>query len=149
MSNENTQAPPMPLPYGMPISLQQARSVMEGAELEATRHHWSMVIAIVDSTGHLVMLHRMDQSQHGSLRLAQQKAETAVNFRRSTKAFQELLASGGVGLRVLSMEGVSAVEGGELLLSEGKIIGAIGVSGMLPVEDTQVALAGVEAMLLV
>ncbi|MDH5184357.1 MAG: heme-binding protein [Gammaproteobacteria bacterium] len=149
MSNESTQTPATPLPYGMPISLHQARLVMQAAEEEATRHHWPMVIAIVDSAGHLVMLHRMDQAQHGSIRLAQQKAETAINFRRSSKAFQDLLASAGEGLRVLSMEGVSAVEGGELLMSEGKIIGAIGVSGMLPVEDTQVAQAGVEAVVLV
>lgn len=146
MPNEIKQTSSMPLPYGTPISLHQAKLVMQAAEDEATRQGWPMVIAIVDSTGHLVMLHRMEQSQHGSLRIAQDKAETAVNFRRPSKAFQELLASGGEGLRVLSMEGVTAVEGGELILSEGKIVGAIGVSGMLPVEDAQVAKAGLAAI---
>jgi len=144
MSYEATRKPSMALPYGHAISLDQARLVMQAAEQEACNNHWPMVICIVDTAGHTVMLHRMDQSQNGSINIAQQKAETAVNFRRSTKAFQDVLESGGVGLRVLSMQGVIAMEGGELLVADNKIIGAIGVSGMLPVQDTQVARAGAD-----
>ena len=146
MSTESILTPSPALPYGIPISLNQARLVTEAAEQEANRHDWPMVITIVDSTGHLVMLHKMDGAQYGSIKIAQQKAETALNYRRSTKAFQDLLASGGVGLRVLSMDDVVAVEGGELLVLDGKIIGAVGVSGMLPIEDTQIAQAGVAAL---
>lgn len=146
MSSETPKAHPKALPYGSAISLSLAKIVMEASEQEASRHGWPMVITIVDSTGHLVMLHRMDQSQYGSINVAQQKAETALNFRRPTKVFQDLLASGGVGLRVLSMGEVSAVEGGELLVVDNKIIGAIGVSGMLPNEDTLIAQAGVAAL---
>lgn len=146
MSYETTRTPSMALPYGNAISLDQARLVMQAAEQEASNNNWPMVICIVDTAGHLVMLHRMDQSQHGSIQVAQQKAETAVNFRRSTKAFQDVLESGGVGLRVLSMQGVLAMEGGELLVLDNKIIGAIGVSGMLPVQDTQVAKAGADCL---
>ncbi|MDH5360145.1 MAG: heme-binding protein [Gammaproteobacteria bacterium] len=131
----------LPLPYGTPLTLALAKRLMGAAEQEANAHGWPMVIAIVDSNGHLLMLQRMDQAQHGSIGLAQKKAETALNFRRSTRIFQELLAAGGDGLRVLSMDGVVAVEGGELLVVDGKIIGAIGVSGMRPEQDTQVALA--------
>ena len=136
----------LPLPYGTPLTLALAKRLMVAAEQEANTHGWPMVIAIVDSNGHLLMLQRMDQAQHGSIRLAQKKAETALNFRRSTRVFQELLASGGAGLRVLSMDGVVAVEGGELLVVDGKIIGAIGVSGMLPEQDTQVALAACQVI---
>ena len=146
MTESSTASPILPMPYGAPISLDQARQVMSAAEAEAYRHHWPMVIAILDSHGHLLMLHRMEQAQHGSIQLAQRKAETAINFRRPSKAFQDLLASGGGGLRVLSMEGVIAVEGGQLLVSEGKIIGSIGVSGMLPAEDSVVAEAGCAAL---
>ena len=146
MSNETSKPSSIPLPYGEPISLQQAKIVMQAAEDEATRQNWPMVIAIFDSMGHMVMLHRMHQAQHGSIRIAQLKAETAINFRRPSKAFQDLLASGGEGVRVLSMEGVIAVEGGELIIEDGKIIGSIGVSGMLPVEDAQVAKAGLAAI---
>lgn len=135
-----------PLPYGSPISLSQAKWVMAAAEEQAINKGWPMVIAIVDSTGHLVMLQKMDQAQYGSIGLAQKKAETALNFRRSSKVFQDLLAASAEGLRVLSMDGVAAVEGGELLVLNGEIIGAIGVSGMLPVEDSQVMQAGVGAL---
>jgi uncharacterized protein GlcG (DUF336 family) len=119
---------------------------MAAAEAEAERRDWPMVIAIVDSTGHLVMLHRMDQAQLGSVAIAQAKAETAVNFRRSTKAFQDVLAEGGAGLRVLSMSGVSAVEGGLPLMVKGEVVGAIGVSGMQSGQDGEIARAGVAAL---
>ena len=135
-----------PPDYGPPISLATARKVVAAAEAEAERRDWPMVIAIVDSTGHLVMLHRMDQAQLGSVAVAQAKAETAVKFRRSTKAFQDVVAEGGAGLRVLSMSGVSAVEGGLLLMVKGEVVGAIGVSGMQSGQDGEIARAGVAAL---
>jgi len=119
---------------------------MAAAEAEAERRDWPMVIAIVDSTGHLVMLHKMDQAQLGSVAIAQAKAETAVNFRRPTKAFQDAIAEGGAGLRMLSMSGVSALEGGLPLMLEGEVVGAIGVSGMQSGQDADVARAGIAAL---
>jgi glc operon protein GlcG len=119
---------------------------MAAAEAEAERRDWPMVIAIVDSTGHLVMLHKMDQAQLGSVAIAQAKAETAVNFRRPTKAFQDAIAEGGAGLRMLSMSGVSALEGGLLLMIGGQVVGAIGVSGMQSAQDAEVARAGIAAL---
>ena len=110
----------LPPRYGSPISLTAAKVVLEAAESEALRNRWPMVIAIVDSTGHLVALHRLEQAQYGSLHVAQAKAETALNFRRPTKAFEEALA--------------------------GEIIGAIGVSGMQSAQDAQVAQAGADAL---
>lgn len=135
-----------PPSYGPPIALADARRVMAAAEDEAERRGWPMVIAIVDSTGHLVMLHKMDQAQLGSVAVAQAKAETAVNFRRPTRAFQDMVTEGGAGLRMLSMSGVSALEGGLPLMVGGEVVGAIGVSGMQSNQDAEVARAGAAAL---
>jgi glc operon protein GlcG len=93
-----------------------------------------------------VALHRLDQAQYGSVHVALAKAETALNFRRPTKAFEESLAAGGLGLRVLGVPNVTPLEGGVPLLRDGEIVGAIGVSGMQSSHDAQVAQAGVEAL---
>lgn len=135
-----------PLPYGPPVSLDLAKRIMAAAEAEAAANRWPMVIAIVDSGGHLVMLHRLDQAQHGSLTLARLKAETAANFKRPTRMFEDALSAGGFGLRILSMPNVSALEGGLPLIVDGQVVGAIGVSGMQPAQDVQVAAAGVAAI---
>jgi uncharacterized protein GlcG (DUF336 family) len=132
--------------YGPPISLAAAKRVMEAAEKEASANNWAMVIAVADSTGHLVSLHKMDHAQYGSIAVAQAKAETAVNFKRPTRIFEQGVAEGGVGLRMLSVSGLSALEGGLLLVDEDRIIGAIGVSGAKATEDAQVAAAGVRAV---
>lgn len=134
----------LPPRYGAPLDLQQAKTIMAAAEAEAQKNAWPMVIAIVDSTGHLVMLQRLDHAQYASVAIAQAKAETAVNFRRATRAFEEALAGGT--LRLLSMPGMTALEGGVPILVSGEVVGAIGVSGMLPAQDAQVALAGVAAI---
>lgn len=134
--------PQVALAYGPPITLAEAKRVMVAAEAEALAHGWPMVIAIVDAAGHVVMVHRMDHAQLGSLRVAEQKARTALEFRRPTKTFEQGIAQGGIGLRVLSMPDVSALEGGIPLVRGGQVIGAIGVSGMLPTQDGQVAEAG-------
>ena len=134
------------LEYGLPISLVDAKKVIEAAETEASSNHWAMVIAVVDSTGHLVALHRMDQSQFGSIAIAQAKAQTAVNFKRPTVVFEEAVAQGGLGLRLLSTPDLCPLEGGIPLLRDGKVIGAIGVSGAQSSQDGQVAMAGVRIM---
>jgi glc operon protein GlcG len=138
-----TAAPP---PYGPPLSLADAKRVMAAAETEASRHGWPMVIAIVDSTGHLVMLHRLDQAQFGSIPIAQQKAETALNFRRATKVFEDAVAAGGLGLRLLSTANLLPLEGGLPLLVGDAVVGAIGASGMQSTQDGQVASAGAKAL---
>lgn len=132
----------MQLEYGPPISLTDAKRVIAAAEAEASANQWAMVIAVADSTGHLVALHKMDLAQFGSIAIAQEKAQTAVNFKRSTKVFEEAVAQGGVGLRLLSTVGLCPLEGGVPLLRDGKVIGAIGVSGAQSTQDGQVAAAG-------
>jgi glc operon protein GlcG len=132
-----------PPPYGPPITLEAARRVMAAAEAEAAAQGWPMVIAIVDSTATLVMLHRLDQANLGAVEIAQQKALTAVRFRRSTKVYEDLLVAGPSGVRLLSIApAVVTLEGGVPLIKDGAVVGAIGVSGMQSAQDGQVADAG-------
>jgi uncharacterized protein GlcG (DUF336 family) len=132
-------------PYGPPVTLAQARTVAAAAEAVAAENAWNVVIAVVDSGGHLVLLQRMDNTQFGSVEVARQKAWSAAAFRRPTKAFQDVLAAGGDGLRILEIEGAQALEGGVPLVADGKIIGAIGVSGVTGEQDAQIAAAGAAA----
>ena len=140
------QAAPPP-PYGPAITLDQAKKAMAGAEAEARKNNWNVVIAIVDSGGHLVMLQRLDNTQIGSVDVAKDKATTAVHFRRPTKAFQDLIAQGGVNLRLLKVSGASPLEGGVPVVVGGAIVGGIGVSGVTSQQDAQIAQAGADATL--
>jgi glc operon protein GlcG len=142
-----TETPVQNIPlYGTPITLLLARQVAQAAEDEANRHGWPMVIAIVDSGGNLVLQHRLDQAQHGSSDVARQKAETAVRFRRPTKVFEDALAQGGMHLRLLGMTNLTPLDGGIPLVLDGRVIGAIGVSGMQSAQDAKVAQAGADAL---
>lgn len=134
------------LSYGLPIGLEQARHIAAAAEREARANGWPMVIAVADSGGHLVVLHKLDEAALGSVEVAIKKASTAALFKRSTKGFEETLATGGAALRLLSMHNAILLEGGVPLVQDGKVIGAIGVSGMHPAQDGQVALAGAAAL---
>lgn len=139
-------AAPRPLEYGAPISLDAAKRVMAAAEAEAHANDWPMVIAIVDSGGNLVMLHSLDHAQHGSIAIAQEKARCAANFKRATKTFEDALAEGGYNLRILAAPGMVPLEGGLPLITGGRIVGAIGVSGMRSTQDGEVAAAGARAL---
>jgi uncharacterized protein GlcG (DUF336 family) len=139
------QTAPPNTPYGPPISIDAARSAMGAAEACATQNNWGVTIAIVDSGANLVMLHRLDNAQLSSVRIAEQKARTAAEFRRPTKVFEDAIAGGGVGLRVLTF-GASVAEGGVPIESGGKIIGAIGVSGVQSHQDAEVAQAGADTL---
>ena len=137
----DNQIPPPSTPYGAPLSFADARKVMAAAEAEAIRNHWGMSIAIVDSGGNLVMLHRLDNAQLSSVRLAEAKARTAVEFRRPTKLLEDAVGGGGIGLRVLTF-GACVADGGVPILRDGRIVGAIGVSGAAGHQDGLVAAAG-------
>jgi uncharacterized protein GlcG (DUF336 family) len=140
-------APAQAQPYGAPISLDQARKAMAASEAEAKKNNWNVAIAIVDAGGHLVLMQRLDNTQWGSVRVAQEKANGAVAFRRETKAFQDLIEKGGVHLRLLNITGDAGVfEGGVPIVVGGQIIGAIGVSGVTSQQDAQIAKAGAEAL---
>jgi uncharacterized protein GlcG (DUF336 family) len=89
---------------------------------------------------------RLDNTQLGSIPVAEGKARTAVLYRRPSKVFEDAVAGGGIGLRVLGLQGAVPYEGGVPIIVDGKIIGAIGVSGMLPTQDGQVANAGASGL---
>ena len=99
----------------------------------------------VDSGGHTVMSQRLDGTQYASIRIAAGKARTALEFKRPTKALDDTIAAGG-GLRLLSVGGVTAIEGGIPIVVDGKIVGSIGVSGVTAQQDAQIARAGAEAV---
>src|SRR5256885_10360167 len=113
-------SPPPTTPYGSPISIDAAKKVMAAAEAEATKNNWPMAIVILDSTGHPVMLHRLDNTQYGSIRVAEDKAQTALDFRRPSKVFEDLIAQGGIGLRTLALHGAAPFEGGCPICPDGK-----------------------------
>ncbi len=132
--------------YGTNINHETARKVLAGAVAEARKQNLPMAIAVVDNAGQLVAFERMDNTQTASTAIAQDKGVSAAMYRRPTKAFQDVLAAGGVGLRVLTLRGAVAVEGGVPLVVDGKIIGAIGVSGGSSEQDGVVAKGGTDAL---
>jgi uncharacterized protein GlcG (DUF336 family) len=133
-------------PYGTPITIEQATKMIAAATAEAKKNNWPVVISIVDPGGHLVAMHRLDNTQIGSIRIAEGKARTSVELRRPTKALEDAIAGGGAGLRLLAVGGIMPLEGGIPIMVDGKIIGGIGVSGVLSGQDAQVARAGLEAL---
>ncbi|MCB1147279.1 MAG: heme-binding protein, partial [Leptospiraceae bacterium] len=110
--------------YGSNINLDTAKKILSAAQTEAFKRGFTMAIAVVDTAGNLVAFEKMDNTQIGSVEIARIKAETSVRFKRSSKAFEESVAGGGMGVKVLSMPGVISVEGGELIVQDNKIIGA-------------------------
>ena len=127
--------------YGENITLEAAKKIAADCEKFAVNKQWPIVVAIVDTGGNLVLLQKMDNTQLGSIDVSIAKAKTANSFKRPTKAFDDQLAAGGASLRIFSVPGITAVEGGEPIYSNGKIIGALGISGMSPSQDGEVAKA--------
>ena len=136
----------MPDVYGLSINLDTAKKIAASAITEARKNNWTMAVAVVDTGGNLVYFEKMDGTQTGSVRVAISKGRSAVLFKRPTKAFQDMVAAGGEGLRMLRLEGAVPVEGGLPLLMDGKIVGAIGVSGGTSQQDGLVAKAGADTL---
>lgn len=136
----------LPNPYGSPISVEAAKKAAELSLTEARKNNWKMAVAVVDPAGVLIYYEKMDNTQLGSADAAIDKARSAALYKRPTKAFQDALAAGGAGLRVLGLRGADPVEGGLPLLIEGKVVGAIGVSGDTSDHDGVCAKAGAESV---
>ena len=132
--------------YGTNLTVDMAKKAAAPALAEARKNQWMMAVAIVDTAGELVYFERMDDTQVGSVQVAMDKARSAARFKRPTKAFQDALAAGGEGLRILALNGAVPVDGGLPLVVGGKIVGAIGASGGTSAQDGQVAAAGVAAL---
>jgi glc operon protein GlcG len=138
--------PPPNIPYGISISTDAAKKVAAAAIAEARKNNWAMAVAVVDTGGFLVYFERMQDTQVGSVELAVEKAKTAALFRRPTKSFQDTVAGGGEGLRILRLTGAIPVEGGIPIIVGGKLIGAVGASGGSSDQDGRTAQAGSAAM---
>jgi len=133
-------------PYGPPITLDDAKRAMAAAELDAAKNSWQVAITILDSGGNLVMFHKFDNTQLQSIAASQGKARTALFFKRPSKALDDAIAAGGAGMRLLAVKDITPLEGGLPIMVDGKIVGAIGVSGALSSQDVQVAKAGADAL---
>jgi glc operon protein GlcG len=133
------------MPIGPAIDVESAKKAAAAALAEARKNGWFMAVAVVDPGGTLIYYEKMDNTQMGSANVAINKARSAALYKRPTKALQDALAGGGVGLRVLALEGAVPVEGGVPLVANGKLAGAIGVSGDASEHDGQCAVAGAAA----
>ncbi|HUH65531.1 MAG TPA: heme-binding protein [Syntrophales bacterium] len=134
----------MPNPYGPNISLATAKKVAAAAAAEAMKIKINVVITVVDTGGNLIYLERFDVVQYGSIDAALHKAKCSVAYKRPTKAFEDTIGSGKTAY--LTLDGISAIEGGVPIIQDGKIIGAIGVSGGSAAQDGQVATAGAKVI---
>jgi uncharacterized protein GlcG (DUF336 family) len=132
---------PFDIPYGPPIVLERAKAVIAAAAGEAQKRNWKMNIAVLDSGANLVAFERMDGALLASIAVSEHKARTAVTFRRETKAFENAIQLSGFHY-VVTVDGVIAARGGIPLVENGKLIGAIGVSGGTGSQDEVVAKVG-------
>jgi glc operon protein GlcG len=121
------------------ITLEAAKKMASAGEAEARKNGWNVAIAIVDASGGLILFHKLDETQPGSISVAQGKARAAALFKRPSKAMEEAIATGKQGF--LSVEGIVPMQGGLPVIVEGKVIGAVGVSGVTSAQDEQVAQA--------
>lgn len=126
------------------ITLEDAKKAISAAESEAGKNNWNVAIAILDAGGHLIMFQRMDDTQIGSVNIAMGKARTAVNFKRPTKAMEDIVAGGRIAF--LAVEGITPIQGGLPVVVDGKVIGSVGVSGVQSSQDEQIAQAAVNVL---
>jgi glc operon protein GlcG len=136
----------MPNPYGPSITLENAKKSAAAALAEARKNNWTMALAIVDPDGVLVYYEKLDNTQIGSAQVAISKARSSALFKRPTKSFQDLVSKGGDGMRYLGLEGAVPLEGGIPIVMDGKIVGAIGMSGGTSAQDAQCAQIGADAL---
>lgn len=134
----------LPLTTKKALTLEAARQIAAAARDEARSNDWTMVICVVDDGAHLIYLERMDGTQIASVTVAQDKAATAVRFKRPTKALEDAVAGGR--LVVMKLGGATPIEGGLPIVVDGEVIGAIGVSGGTSPQDGQVAAAGLAVL---
>jgi glc operon protein GlcG len=137
-----TTSAQLPNPYGMSITGDNAKKVAAAALAEARKNGWNMAAAVVDPAGDLIYFEKLDGTQAASVGIAMAKARSAARFKRPTKALQDALAAGGEGLRILALEGAVAAEGGVPIVMDGRVVGAIGLSGGTGQQDGVAANAG-------
>ena len=138
----------MPNPFGTPISVENAKKAAAAALAEMRKINVLEAVAVTDAAGDLVYFERMNNTQSGSVEIALAKARSAAQFKRPTKVWQDVVGAGGGGLRILGggLRGIVPSDGGIPLVVDGKIVGAIGLSGGTADQDGQCAKAGADSV---
>jgi len=126
------------------ITLEAAKKMAAAGEAEARKNGWTVCIAIVDANGGLILFQKIDETQPGSINVSQGKARTAALFKRPSKAIEEMITGGKTAF--LSVEGIVPIQGGVPVIADGKVIGAVGVSGVTSAQDEQVAMAALAVL---
>lgn len=134
------------LPYGETINLETAKKVAAAALADATKRGWPMCISVVGPTGDLIYFEKMDDCQYASVTISQHKARTAARYRRPTVVFERLMGKGAFFAYLPTLDDAIMSRGGNPLVVNGKIIGAIGVSGGTGSQDDTISLAGAAAL---
>jgi glc operon protein GlcG len=130
--------------YGPAINIATAKKVAAGTLAECAKNQWNVAVAVVDTHGALVYFERMEDTQYASNDIAIGKAKAAATFRRPTRVFADVINKGGPATATLG--GVFASPGGMPIFVDGRIIGAVGVSGVTGDQDEQCAKAGISGM---
>jgi glc operon protein GlcG len=126
------------------ITLEAAKKMVAAGEAEARKNGWNVAITVVDANGDLILFQKLDETQPGSIKVSQGKARTAALFKRPTKAMEEMIAGGKTAF--LAIDGIVPIQGGVPVVADGKVIGAVGVSGVTSAQDEQVALAALAVL---
>lgn len=128
--------------YGAPVNVAAAKKIAAGVIAECQKNGWNVAVAVVDPHGSLIYFERMEDTQWASNDIAIGKARSAATYRRPTRAFAEVINKGGPATATLG--GVFASPGGVPIFVEGKVTGAVGVSGVTGDQDEQCAKAGLK-----
>jgi glc operon protein GlcG len=148
-NNPNDTVPevmPLDIPYGETINIETAKKVAAAAVDEAKKRSWKMCVSVVAPSGDLIYFERMDNCQYASISISQHKARTAAKYRRPTLVFETLLGKGPYYSYLATLDDVIGSRGGNPLIVDGKLIGAIGVSGGAGSQDDLISQAGVAAL---
>lgn len=144
LTAQMASAQQIPGPYGTPVTLSQARAIVDAAHREAKARNFTMAFAVALPSGEPILLEVMDGTQSASIVIAPAKARTAARFRRSTKTFADGMAAGN--LAPATVNDIIAIEGGLPILAGGRVIGALGVSGGTSAQDGEVAAAAIASV---
>ncbi len=129
--------------YGTPVTIEQAKKIAAAVVAECMANKWNVAVAVVDPHGTLVYFERIEQTQHASGEIAIMKARAAATYRRPTRAFMEAINKGPA---TATLPGVVGSPGGNPIMVGGRVIGAVGVSGVTGDQDEQCAKAGLAGM---
>lgn len=126
------------------ITLEAAKKMAAAGEAEALKNGWNVAITIVDAHGDLILFQKLDETQPGSIAVSQGKARASALFKRPSKALEEMIAGGKTAF--LAIDGIIPIQGGLPVVVDGKVIGAVGVSGVTSAQDEQVAMAALAVL---